>query len=220
MFPVTQGQYLKIMGNNVNNPSSNPGAEDYELCPLDHVNSPLLGWGYGSRPDVNDFSASDGFLKSARNNIGFDRLFLPTRAEWEFACRAGSDEPVYGEYQLNEVAWYADNSGGALKPVGLKKPNAFGLYDMLGNVAERVRDSASFQGNSGFQIAPYYGETSHGGHLIMCGGSFSSSPENVRASAWVKGSGSAINPNTGKMEDMYYYYSSAGFGVRLLLPLK
>jgi formylglycine-generating enzyme required for sulfatase activity len=68
---------------------------------------------------------------------------LPTEAEWEFACRAGStthwycgsDEKDFGNYE-----WYDANSGEATKPIGRKKPNPFGLYDMHGNVSEWCAD--------------------------------------------------------------------------------
>jgi len=63
---------------------------------------------------------------------------LPTEAEWEYAARAGDSSCRYGP--LDEVAWSRDNSGGKTHPVGEKKPNAFGLYDMLGNVWEWVQD--------------------------------------------------------------------------------
>jgi len=63
---------------------------------------------------------------------------LPTEAEWEYAARAGSPQAYYGV--LSEIAWYAKNSEDAPHAVGKKKPNAFGLYDMLGNVWEWVLD--------------------------------------------------------------------------------
>ncbi len=59
---------------------------------------------------------------------------LPSEAEWEFACRAGSTEVRYGE--LNEIGWYEENAEAQLHPVGAKKPNALGLYDTIGNVWE------------------------------------------------------------------------------------
>ena len=63
---------------------------------------------------------------------------LPTEAEWEYAARAGSSQPYYGV--ISRIAWYAGNSGDAPHAVGKKQPNAFGLYDMLGNVSEWVLD--------------------------------------------------------------------------------
>lgn len=59
---------------------------------------------------------------------------LPTEAEWQYACQAGKPGYRYGE--LDEIAWYKDNSDGKLHPVGEKKPNAWGLHDMIGNVWE------------------------------------------------------------------------------------
>lgn len=59
---------------------------------------------------------------------------LPTEAEWEYACRAGSNETRYGE--LDVIAWYRHNSANTVHEVGRKVPNAWGLYDMLGNVWE------------------------------------------------------------------------------------
>ncbi len=59
---------------------------------------------------------------------------LPSEAEWEYACRAESKEVRYGE--IDQIAWYYNNSGGKVHEVGLKEPNNWGLYDMIGNVWE------------------------------------------------------------------------------------
>lgn len=63
-----------------------------------------------------------------------DGYRLPTDAEWQVACRAGTSGPRYGE--LDDIGWYDGNSGGSVRPVARKKPNAWGLFDTLGGVWE------------------------------------------------------------------------------------
>lgn len=79
---------------------------------------------------------------------------LPTEAEWEYACKAGTTAIRYGE--LDAIAWYKENSGKTTHPVGTKAPNAWGLYDMLGNVWEWCSD--------------IYDETVYGSYRILRGG--------------------------------------------------
>lgn len=92
---------------------------------------------------------------------------LPTEAEQEYACRAGTTGPRYGELDL--IAWWEGNSGGETHPVKRKQPNAFGLHDMLGNVDEWVADwFASYSGEAVTDpVGPLAGEK-----RVVRGGSY------------------------------------------------
>ena len=95
-------------------------------------------WGREGEPAIRiTFYAAERFCQWLSEQT--ERQYrLPTEAEWEYACRAGAPpgEWILDEAALDRVAWYADNSGDTPRPVAAKAPNAWGLYDMLGNVAE------------------------------------------------------------------------------------
>lgn len=74
------------------------------------------------------------------NNADGGGYRLPSEAEWEYACRASGNHTYCGSDNIDEVAWYHGNSGYFAHAVGQKMPNAFGLYDMSGNVREWVQD--------------------------------------------------------------------------------
>ena len=96
------------------------------------------GWGRGNRPVIYvSWDDANEFCKWLSGKIG-ENVHLPTEARWEYACRAGTTGDRYGK--LDEIAWYNKNSNGKTQPVAQKKPNAYGLYDMLGNVLEWCSD--------------------------------------------------------------------------------
>ena len=120
-YEVTQAQYEAMMGSN---PSKSTKAPD---CPVDNVGA----------PDALTFCGK------LSEKTGLD-LRLPTEAEWEYASRAGRDTKwFFGDdsSQVGEYAWFKDNAGGKSQPVGQKKPNPWGLYDIYGNVCERISDT-------------------------------------------------------------------------------
>lgn len=107
---VTQHQWKSVMGNN---PSEQRGQD----LPLENA----------QYSECKEFCAKLG-------------MRLPTEAEWEYACRAGSAMPFGDNHDLDDMGWYMDNSGGRPHRVGQKHSNAWGLLDMHGNVAEWCAD--------------------------------------------------------------------------------
>ena len=149
VFEVTQKQYTLLVGNN---PSPDKTREDADVLP---VNKLYLGAESGN----NNNTAWEA-VKRMRTKTANSNFCLPTEAQWEFACRAGSLTGLYSgrnvspggfwsgaDGQLNPLAWFNGNSavnGSKIQhPVARKLPNAFGLYDMLGNVLEWTLDVSS-----------------------------------------------------------------------------
>lgn len=123
---VTQAQWRSAMGNN---PSRHAGCDD---CPVEQV----------SWLDVQKFLRKAAYL-------------LPTEAQWEFAAGGGAVHQRWAgtnnEEEIGEFAWYLENSRNQTHPVGGKKPNLFGLYDMSGNVYEWCSD---WYGEGYYHVSP------------------------------------------------------------------
>jgi len=120
MYEVTCDEYMQVMGKDVERPLGDP---------QDPVS--WVSWG-----DATEFCRRLSEREGRRYR-------LPTEAEWEYACRAGTNTRwCYGdsESNLKDYAWYEDNSGGEAHQVGQKKPNNWGLYDMHGNLLEWCAD--------------------------------------------------------------------------------
>jgi len=161
-FEITQAQWQRLMGSN---PSTFQHTITSANLPVDRVS----------------WEDAQSFIEKL--NQRFEGTFsLPTEAEWEYACRAGSSERFpWGEdsnfRELNQHGWFNSRAEGKSHAVGSKQPNDWGLYDMHGNVWEWCQD----------WFGPYEEETvrnpkgpSEGSHKVIRGGSWFNEPEALR----------------------------------------
>jgi formylglycine-generating enzyme required for sulfatase activity len=162
VYPVTQQEWNTVM-------KKNPSRFKGEHLPIESVS-----WN-----DVQEF------IKQLNQKEGSNKYRLPSEAEWEYAARAGTNTRYsYGddESKLGDYAWYDENSDSKTHPVGQKKPNPWGLYDMHGNVWEWVQD----KWHDNYNGAPTDGSSWEGGD---------GSDRVVRGGAWYAGAGSCRSAN-------------------------
>ena len=184
VFEVTRAQYRLVMG-------SDPGNGSTLTCPVNNLTlSTLIG--QGINPAVSNTVAEGTFFAKIREKTGM--LFtLPTDAQWEYACRAGTTTPYNVETNatvtIDDIAWYKANTSQKVQPVGQKPPNAWGLYDMHGNVFEFCRERLNENLGTGARTDPLYtgeggsGFTIRGGSILQEATSCRSAQRNWRAAS-------------------------------------
>jgi len=154
-YPVTQDLYYSVTKES---PFSFKGdqkpAENVSWNDAIHFCNQL-----SQKTGLTEYYSFGSDAKDVTINLLSNGYRLPSEAEWEYACRAGTIEVIYGE--IDNIAWYKENSDGKTHDVGKKEPNAWGLYDMLGNVWEWCWDK--------------YDETVYGSYRIFRGGGWSDS---------------------------------------------
>ena len=164
---VTQGEWQAVMDLNLSR-FQNCGMN----CPVERVSwEDAVGY-------ANALSRREGlpecYAGSTFSGLSCKGYRLPTEAEWEYAARAGTTGSRYGN--LDSVAWYDTNSVSATHPVGQKQPNAWGLYDMLGNVWEWTGDwYAAYAGSASDPLG-----AAAGSGRVLRGGSWFDSARHVR----------------------------------------
>ncbi len=177
VYEVTQASYESLMG-------TNPSKHKDPKHPVEQ-----LGW-LAAIKYCNMRSLKDG-LKPCYNietlacDLTADGYRLPTEAEWEYACRAGTTSDYAfpgGESKLGDAGWYTSNASDSTHPVGEKQPNAWGLYDMHGNVFEWCID---VYGEDYFARSPAENpcNTGDGDERVLRGGGWNSGADLCRSSA-------------------------------------
>ena len=170
VFELTQGQYYNLLGTT---PASKPS---YEYTPANPVSCVTISAFLGTA------------LPSIRSIINLPTLDLPTEAEWEFACRAGTLSARYDGSESpsdsTHLAWFSSGSSIHAYDVGLLIPNEYGLYDMYGNVSEVCLDFyvENYAQLGSTVIAPK--DTTTGGKRVLRGGQLWWSSETYNRSAW------------------------------------
>jgi len=196
-YLVTQEQYERVMGDN-------PSRWKQPKNPVESVR-----WSDAVK-FCNARSRLEGLepcysLETWECNFDANGYRLPTEAEWERACRAGAKTAYFfgdSAAQLADYAWFDKNSGGHPQPVGQKKPNAWGLYDICGNLWQWCND---------FYGVDYYGQSpqqdprgpKEGDTRVVRGGAWKFSGDNCRC-------GYRYNENPGYV-DVCFGYDIYGF---------
>jgi formylglycine-generating enzyme required for sulfatase activity len=214
-------------------PGSDPANKDAAYDAISHPTRPYVemsfGMGITGFPAISMTQhAANKYAEWLSAKTGqFYRL--PTEAEWEYACRAGTATAYsFGDdaAQLGDYAWYADNSKGKYQKIATKKPNAWGLYDMLGNVMEWTLDQLAPYPPAPSSVitaplvkAPWVKATKPYPHAVR-GGSWNDPAAQLRCGSRVGSDPSWKQEDPQLPKSIWYHTDAQWLGFRLVRPLK
>ena len=175
IFEVTQRQYELVMGSN---PCSSTSFGKGDTYPVHYVTyNAIRGTSNGAKWPSSSAVDSSSFMGKLRARTGLD-FDLPTEAQWEYACRAGTTTAYYwGDTMNGNYVWYGSNSSRKTQTVGTKTSNAWGLYDMSGNVCEWCLD---WYGTLAYGTDPK--GSSSGSYRVQRGGSWGEDADSCTSS--------------------------------------
>ncbi len=232
-FEITWEQYNLFARREIDAFKLAEGKSDEVVIKLDGVSSattPYVDMSFGMGKDgypainVTQYAASVFCQWLSATTGRFYRL--PTEAEWEYACRAGSTTAYcFGDSreELSNYAWYYDNSNESYHKVGTKKPNAWGIYDMHGNVAEWTLDQydASFYATK--SKSPSQNAWNHPTKLYprtARGGSWYDDPEHLRSAARRPSSPNWKKRDPQIPKSLWWHTNAPFIGFRIVRPKK
>lgn len=157
-FPITQELYSSVVAEY----KTSPDSKDLPATNVSWVDAALFCNLLSEKMNLEQCYTHCNDYKNIECNWNANGFRLPSEAEWELACKATTAKQTYAP--IDDIAWYSDNSDGKIHKVGLKQPNEFGLYDMIGNTWEWCWD--------------LYDTKIYGQYRVFRGGGFS---DNIRA---------------------------------------
>ena len=232
-FEVTWDEYdqftsnQRIAGDRAPGSAGQKGPADAVTRPTPPYADESFGYGKGRQPAISmTHHAAMEYCRWLSALTG--KIYrLATEAEWEYACRAGSktaysfgaDSKMLGEY-----AWYAENSDGAPQVVGKKKPNAWGLYDMHGNVAEWCVDQYDKDFYSRFKssaaLAPVLVPNERRYPHVVRGGSWDDGPARLRSAARQASQKMWSKRDPQRPQSIWWHTEAITVGFRVVRPVE
>lgn len=221
-YEITWDQFELFLYREIDHVEAAQGPLALDIDGVSGATMPYVNFNKPGYPAIcmTQYAASQ-FCKWLTAKTG-DFYRLPTEAEWEYACRGGSNSDfTVSESQLADHAWFSSNSDDQLQPGGKKKPNSWGLYDMHGNATEWVLDSykPGYQHLLTESANPLYLEEELYPHVVR-GGSFKDEKERLKSSARGFSTSAWKKQDPQFPKSLWWHTDALHVGFRIVRPKK